>query len=523
MLNTIIATLLGSASVLAHATGSYESFHLTANPGFTVQGEAEGSLGQTDGYIWLSIAKVTVKSHPGNTAPHELIGIRVGFAYGPENERWNVLAYSRLRETNVRIAPGRTLELTPFDTRVAVPDGFDMTKYWLVLQIRLGHEKYDYTTTYAHDDTRYEKITGKPVFWRKSDVQQSDVPYSQSSRRPKNHSGIIYIEDVKQGICIAHNETRFQLNDIGLTNDALSKGMRCIMADLDGNGYHDFVFFGPFDRKLFGQASGEARIKYEPRYKVVLFEGTSVTQTQVIKNHGYDHLIIVRAPDTIKKRGESKTALPSLLQLGEGHGAPTYVYRYDAGTKRLERRSQALPSGLSEAGTVAVGEIESSNKEKLLLPDELMAEIKRELPMFSLPKESDAQRDDYYENQTFSFVCRGDFDGSGTTDIAAVLVNDSDWRIAVFHRAKNGSFNLEHVETQDTLRILPGDINPLGLSLATIERDQVFAFEGGEPEMSPHEFDAVKVYLYRKGKFQPDRATVILYWQSTVKRYRKFQ
>ena len=144
--------------------------------------------------------------------------------------------------------------------------------------------------------------------------------------------------------------------------------------------------------------------------------------------------------------------------------------------------------------------------------------------MFSLPKESDALRDDYYENQTFSFVCRGDFDGSGTTDIAAVLVNDSDWRIAVFHRAKNGSFSLKHVETQDTLRILPGDINPLGLSLATIERDEVFAFESGdEPETSPHEFDAVKVDLYRKGKFRPERATVLLYWQSTAKHYKKYE
>ncbi len=211
---------------------------------------------------------------------------------------------------------------------------------------------------------------------------------------------------------------------------------------------------------------------------------------------------------------------------GEQHGV--WIFRDEGG--RITRRVHwdkgkvvAPPSGFAEAGTVAVGEIESGNKEKLLLPDEFMAEVKREFPMFRLPKESDGQRESHYENETFSFVCRGDFDGSGTTDIAAILVNDSDWRIAVFHRAKNGSFNLEHVETQDTLRILPGDINPLGLSLATIERDQVFAFEGGEPEMSPHEFDAVKVYLYRKGKFQPDRATVILYWQSTVKRYRKFQ
>lgn len=158
-----------------------------------------------------------------------------------------------------------------------------------------------------------------------------------ASQPPKNEPVIMY--NATDGSCHTQNEEIVSLlKGIRLSQAAVLKGVRCIRADFDNNGSYDFVFFGPFDDKAFWKAEpGEARFQYEPLFMVIFFEKDKILKSQILKNHGKDHIALYGPTAKEGEFGEPPTDKPGLVQYGEG--GDTYIYLYDLRIKQLVRSS----------------------------------------------------------------------------------------------------------------------------------------------------------------------------------------
>jgi hypothetical protein len=173
-----------------------------------------------------------------------------------------------------------------------------------------------------------------------------ETAYCGTENTPVNESEIRYenITDLDPqygGVCKIQNSENIHLEDIGKSKHYIENNyVRCVMADLDGNGYYDFAFWGAFDSKAFWNAKpGKARIELEPLFKILFFEKDRIIGTQILKNHARDHIWLYNPTDKEGDFGEPETELPGLIQSGEG--GTTYIYLYDPKTRQLERSNYA--------------------------------------------------------------------------------------------------------------------------------------------------------------------------------------
>jgi hypothetical protein len=159
-----------------------------------------------------------------------------------------------------------------------------------------------------------------------------------ASQPPESESVIKY-SSVEGGTCNTQNkEIVSLLKQIRLSQASVLKGVSCIKADFDNNGSYDFVFFGPFDDKAFWSAQpGEARFQYEPLFIVIFFEKSKLLKSQILKNHGKDHIALYGPMAKKGEFGEPPSDKPGLIQHGEG--GDTYIYLYDPKIHQLVRSS----------------------------------------------------------------------------------------------------------------------------------------------------------------------------------------
>jgi len=137
------------------------------------------------------------------------------------------------------------------------------------------------------------------------------------------------------GICKTKENKPYTAEEIGIDKAMMSNGVRCVVEDLDGNGFFDIVLWSPFDRDAFWVAKSESeRYSLEPDFKIFFFNGAEVIGTQLITKHGYDHIDIYGPTEEKGTFGEPKTKLPGLIQYGEGGN--TTIYLYNPITKKME-------------------------------------------------------------------------------------------------------------------------------------------------------------------------------------------
>ena len=195
----------------------------------------------------------------------------------------------------------------------------------------------------------------KAVFFHQNKVQytklvSSDEKYSywaSSYRYGRNQTvhSITNISGIKlgsalfsmkgYGLCRISRDQDYGLQQIGLKHEALISGTICLVEDLDANGYYDFVFTGPFDRDaLYATDDMKKREALSPKIMILFFQKEKLIQTQIIANHGYDHIDVYGRRDTKGEFGEPITKVPGLIQYGEG--GTTTIYLYNKKTKLME-------------------------------------------------------------------------------------------------------------------------------------------------------------------------------------------
>jgi len=195
----------------------------------------------------------------------------------------------------------------------------------------------------------------KAVFFNRDRVQSTKIVlgddkfsyWASSYKFSRNQAGhyIANLSGIRLGgplepihgyaLCRITGSNDYGLQQTGLEHNALRSGTNCIVSDLDGNGFYDFVFIGPVDREAFFATDDmKKREALSPTIMILFFQKEKLIRTQIIAKHGYDHIDSYGPIDTKGQFGEPKTKLPGLIQYGEG--GSTTVYLYNPKTKLME-------------------------------------------------------------------------------------------------------------------------------------------------------------------------------------------
>ena len=85
----------------------------------------------------------------------------------------------------------------------------------------------------------------------------------------------------------------------------------------------------------------------------------------------------------------------------------------------------------------------AGGKPALILPARLKDLIKTELPGFHLPARKDMVKAwaAYAKKDSLPYVCWGDFNGDGRTDVILILIGKDDWRLFAFHQTAEGGYH----------------------------------------------------------------------------------
>lgn len=117
------------------------------------------------------------------------------------------------------------------------------------------------------------------------------------------------------------------LRDTGLSAPELAKGVNCVVADFDANGYLDFAIWGALEPSKRG-------LRGTRRIKVLFFRGRAVVRSETIVQEDYDQALLWARGSghdgacDVARHQKDGVKLP-----GEGGG--TWFYAYDPASRRL--------------------------------------------------------------------------------------------------------------------------------------------------------------------------------------------
>ena len=147
----------------------------------------------------------------------------------------------------------------------------------------------------------------------------------------KNESSITYTpsKNRQHGLCKGSIEDQALLAKAGVSAKELAAGVTpCIAGDFDGNGYLDFVLFGPSIQ--IGN--------YLPRpdgFLVVRYKNEQIIAKDIIKDESLVSPELYPATKKKGKFGEPATERDGFVEWGEG--GTTELYLYNLKTRQFER------------------------------------------------------------------------------------------------------------------------------------------------------------------------------------------
>lgn len=204
-------------------------------------------------------------------------------------------------------------------------------------------------------------------------------------------------------------------------------------------------------------------------------------------------------------------------------------------TEAATRNSPAAQRDSSTSATAAPNTIvvsrdeqpqETSNGSVTLesLLGGLRATINADFPRYRVPKGKDMTGAWSTGKQPGapSFLCRGDFNGDGTEDVAVILIGEPGWRLVIFDRDHQGQYrpafvarpkNKEELGKYSEQRTLS---EPQQVLLRTVKKGETWAPEAGDdPNLGPMRADAIELVakpvpnayfasliMFKEGKYQ---------------------
>jgi hypothetical protein len=169
------------------------------------------------------------------------------------------------------------------------------------------------------------------------------------------------------------------------------------------------------------------------------------------------------------------------------------------------------PSPVSERPIHDPMVVRSGSGWQVVVPERLSEAIKKNFPQFHLPMRSDLTGG-WAGGETsgrFPFITWGDFNGDGLTDIAVVLLNDKEWKFAIFHRQPDDSYGLGHSagglfgSGENASVTSPQDISLLRVKKGVEHKVQA----GGQTFTYTFDTDAIQMGVNESGLY-------IIYWKN---------
>lgn len=163
---------------------------------------------------------------------------------------------------------------------------------------------------------------------------------------------------------------------------------------------------------------------------------------------------------------------------------------------------------------------------RLAMPQELQRAIAAACPGMRPPLDSEiiGRWARNISATSLPYAAWGDYDGNGLTDVAIVLLNETEWRFVIFNQVSAGTYNATYKRVGKRDRPRTSQWAPEGITLRTIPKgENIYASPEPEDEASEETalpkdtrtFDRDVVSLIQLDEQEDLGGAEILYWQTS--------
>jgi hypothetical protein len=150
--------------------------------------------------------------------------------------------------------------------------------------------------------------------------------------------------------------------------------------------------------------------------------------------------------------------------------------------------------------------------EILVLPENLNAAIRKELPGFRVPEIRDRTGNWQQDTDagTLPYAVWGNLSGSGRTDVALILLGEKEWKLAIFHQTETG-YVLAHAQGSKTVGPEAQVSSPQVLSLSLIPKGKPYIYK-----MSSGSRTSEKRYTFQTDALEftaLEQSLSLVYWK----------